>query len=187
MSEIAGSLDAGAAIPILADIATALADLDGKVVHRDLKPENVLLLNGTWCLADFGISRYAEATDDGARHPEVRPIGTIYRARAMAGTARDRGNGCLRLGHHGVRATIRRLVFYRSVLAIAAADLRSLEGSGERHHWMPDRGNAVLDMSSFVGWLPANRRRWLSSQSKTWEHPAGDTLRAVIAAVDGGG
>ena len=62
MSEIAGPLDAGAAIPILADIATALADLGGKVVHRDLKPENVLLLNGTWCLADFGISRYAEAT-----------------------------------------------------------------------------------------------------------------------------
>jgi serine/threonine protein kinase len=45
-----------------ADVAVALVDLAGKVVHRDLKPENVLLLNGTWCLADFGISRYAEAT-----------------------------------------------------------------------------------------------------------------------------
>jgi eukaryotic-like serine/threonine-protein kinase len=41
---------------------SALADLDGKVVHRDLKPENVLRLNGRWCLADFGISRYAEAS-----------------------------------------------------------------------------------------------------------------------------
>jgi serine/threonine-protein kinase len=53
------------AIAILSDIATALADLDArdeKVVHRDLKPENVLYLNGRWCLADFGISRYAEAT-----------------------------------------------------------------------------------------------------------------------------
>ena len=49
-------------IAILSDITTALADMDGKVVHRDLKPDNVLLLNGTWCLADFGISRYAEAT-----------------------------------------------------------------------------------------------------------------------------
>ena len=37
-------------------------DLEGKVVHRDLKPENVLRLDGRWCLADFGISRYAEAT-----------------------------------------------------------------------------------------------------------------------------
>src|SRR6266581_4091455 len=49
-------------VVVLSDIAEALADLDGRVVHRDLKPENVLLLNGHWCLADFGISRYAEAT-----------------------------------------------------------------------------------------------------------------------------
>jgi serine/threonine protein kinase len=51
-----------AALPILVDIGTALADLDGIAVHRDLKPENVLLLGGVWCLADFGISRYAEAS-----------------------------------------------------------------------------------------------------------------------------
>jgi hypothetical protein len=56
------TFDIPSTIPILTDITTALADLDGKVVHRDLKPENVLLLNGKWCLADFGISRYAEAT-----------------------------------------------------------------------------------------------------------------------------
>ena len=40
----------------------ALIDLEPKVVHRDLKPENVLLLESHWCIADFGISRYAEAT-----------------------------------------------------------------------------------------------------------------------------
>ncbi|MDP9220225.1 MAG: serine/threonine protein kinase [Actinomycetota bacterium] len=50
------------ALTILLDVATALVDLDGNVVHRDLKPENVLLLNGAWCLADFGISRYVEAS-----------------------------------------------------------------------------------------------------------------------------
>src|SRR6266487_883836 len=50
------------AIEALKDICEALADLDGRVVHRDLKPENVLRLDGRWCLADFGISRYAEAT-----------------------------------------------------------------------------------------------------------------------------
>jgi eukaryotic-like serine/threonine-protein kinase len=44
------------------DVADALVSLDGRVVHRDLKPENILLLGGRWCLADFGISRYAEAT-----------------------------------------------------------------------------------------------------------------------------
>jgi serine/threonine-protein kinase len=50
------------AVSVLSDIAATLADLDGMVVHRDLKPENVLLLDGGWCLADFGISRYADAT-----------------------------------------------------------------------------------------------------------------------------
>ena len=48
---------------ILADIATALMSMkSGGVVHRDIKPGNILLLDGHWCLADFGISRYAEAT-----------------------------------------------------------------------------------------------------------------------------
>jgi serine/threonine-protein kinase len=55
-------LDLPEIVSILSDIATALSDIDGAVVHRDLKPENVLLLDGTWCLADFGIARYAEAT-----------------------------------------------------------------------------------------------------------------------------
>jgi eukaryotic-like serine/threonine-protein kinase len=47
---------------VLKDVCDALADLDGKVVHRDIKPENVLRLAGHWCIADFGISRYAEAS-----------------------------------------------------------------------------------------------------------------------------
>ena len=50
------------ALPVLIDVAESLASLQGTVVHRDLKPENILLLGGHWCLADFGIARYAEAT-----------------------------------------------------------------------------------------------------------------------------
>jgi eukaryotic-like serine/threonine-protein kinase len=62
LREVGGPLDTAEAVSVLTDIATTLVDLDGRVVHRDLKPENVLLLEGHWCLADFGISRYAEAT-----------------------------------------------------------------------------------------------------------------------------
>ncbi|MBK8540631.1 MAG: serine/threonine protein kinase [Ardenticatenia bacterium] len=57
-----GTLPLNDALPILVDIAQALAELDGRVVHRDLKPENILLFNGHWCLADFGIARYADAS-----------------------------------------------------------------------------------------------------------------------------
>jgi serine/threonine protein kinase len=60
LAEAGGPLDISEAVQVLTDIATALSDLDGHIVHRDLKPGNVLRLDGTWCLADFGIARYAE-------------------------------------------------------------------------------------------------------------------------------
>lgn len=53
----------------LTDIATGLEALRERgVVHRDLKPENVLHLDGGWCLADFGISRYAESATAADTH-----------------------------------------------------------------------------------------------------------------------
>jgi hypothetical protein len=57
-----GSLSPEEAVAILSDVALALADLQGRVVHRDIKPDNVLFLDGQWCLSDFGIARYAEAS-----------------------------------------------------------------------------------------------------------------------------
>lgn len=57
-----GALSADESLLILTDIADALVGLEGQVVHRDLKPDNILLFAGRWCLADFGIARYAEAT-----------------------------------------------------------------------------------------------------------------------------
>ena len=50
------------ALKVISDVVEALAAIEGQVVHRDIKPDNILLLHGRWCLADFGISRYAEAT-----------------------------------------------------------------------------------------------------------------------------
>lgn len=63
-----GPLEMEDAITILVDVATALTAIHGDVVHRDIKPKNILLLEGTWRLADFGVSRYAEATTS----PETR-------------------------------------------------------------------------------------------------------------------
>lgn len=63
LTRVGGPLGVPEVVAIVTDIATTLVDLEAVgVVHRDLKPENVLLLDGRWCLADFGISRYAEAT-----------------------------------------------------------------------------------------------------------------------------
>lgn len=62
LKEAGGKLAVSEAVAVLTDIAEALASLKAGVVHRDLKPENVLLYKGHWCLADFGIARYAEAT-----------------------------------------------------------------------------------------------------------------------------
>jgi serine/threonine protein kinase len=58
-----GHLSLSEAVSVLSDVAETLADLNDRgVVHRDLKPENILLLGRHWCVADFGIARYAEAT-----------------------------------------------------------------------------------------------------------------------------
>lgn len=59
-----GPLPLDEVVAILRDIATALDAIEGKIVHRDIKPGNVLLLDGAWCLADFGIARYTDATTD---------------------------------------------------------------------------------------------------------------------------
>jgi len=57
-----GKLSFDETIAVLTDVAQGLAALNAEVVHRDLKPENILLYESHWCLTDFGIARYAEAT-----------------------------------------------------------------------------------------------------------------------------
>jgi len=62
IGESVEQLSADETVRVLSDVTRALAAIEGRVVHRDIKPDNILLFDGQWCLADFGISRYAEAT-----------------------------------------------------------------------------------------------------------------------------
>jgi eukaryotic-like serine/threonine-protein kinase len=54
-----GVLPSAEAIDILMQIAEGMKEFSG-IVHRDLKPGNVLLHNGRWKVADFGIARFVE-------------------------------------------------------------------------------------------------------------------------------
>ena len=75
LNDQGGQLAVDDAVSVLIDIAEALVGIEGRVVHRDIKPENILLMSGHWCLADFGIARYAEATTapDTLKHAMTPP------------------------------------------------------------------------------------------------------------------
>ena len=62
LDESGGQLTASDAVPILVDVVEALVAVEDQVVHRDIKPGNILLLNGRWHLADFGVARNVDAT-----------------------------------------------------------------------------------------------------------------------------
>lgn len=54
-----GNLGPADAALVLLQIATGLIEVE-ELVHRDLKPDNVLLHEGIWKIADFGIARFVE-------------------------------------------------------------------------------------------------------------------------------
>ena len=84
-----GDMTQDEAIAAMKDVTEALVDLEDRVVHRDIKPENTLLLDGHWCLGDFGISRYAEATTatDTRKHALTAAYAAPERWRAEHATA----------------------------------------------------------------------------------------------------
>lgn len=59
-----GHLQAKEVAGVMLEIAKGLVEV-GELVHRDLKPQNVLLHEGKWKIADFGISKFIdEATSN---------------------------------------------------------------------------------------------------------------------------
>ncbi len=75
-----GALGVGETFAVLADVATGLAHLHERdLIHRDIKTGNVLLADGRWKLADFGLMRDLSAT--GSYHRGDQLIGTpLYMA-----------------------------------------------------------------------------------------------------------
>lgn len=54
-----GAMDDSEAVGVLLDIVGGLEEVN-HIVHRDLKPSNILLYDGSWRLADYGIARFVE-------------------------------------------------------------------------------------------------------------------------------
>jgi serine/threonine-protein kinase len=96
LNEAGGKLSIEETVTVLIDVVAALVSLNASIVHRDLEPENILLYKGHWCLADFGIARYAEATTapDTRKYAMTPPYAAPEQWRG-AGNICD---GCLRLG-----------------------------------------------------------------------------------------
>ncbi|WP_298462673.1 serine/threonine-protein kinase [uncultured Cellulomonas sp.] len=92
LDEAQGRLGLDEVLAVLRNVGAALTDLAARserIVHRDIKPGNVLLLGGAWCLADFGISRYAEASTapDSRKLAMSPPYAAPERWRAERATA----------------------------------------------------------------------------------------------------
>ncbi|HEV8363395.1 MAG TPA: protein kinase [Gemmatimonadaceae bacterium] len=72
-----GPIPVRAAVPLLRDVAKALAYAHKQgVVHRDIKPENILLSEGVAVVTDFGIAKALSNAGTNARDGTLTRLGT---------------------------------------------------------------------------------------------------------------
>ena len=81
-----GALSPDEALPILRDIAAALAYAhEQQLVHRDLKPDNILIVSGHAFLMDFGIAKIGSQIGNSGEFGDGFALGTpVYMAPEQA-------------------------------------------------------------------------------------------------------
>lgn len=91
-----GALPAREAVPILRDVARALAFAHSRdIVHRDIKPENVLLSGGVAMVTDFGVAKALaeDRVQSGGRRGAGLRLRQRWRIGSCPGPHRQPGEG----------------------------------------------------------------------------------------------
>lgn len=160
-----GPLPPERSLPVLAQLASALAYLHGQgVIHRDLKPSNIVLAeDGTVTLLDFGIAR---ADDPHGSLRSISDVGTVpYLAPEL---------------YNGAAATPQSDVYAFGLLALELSAGISMDGQVVGHH---HRAARLLERAvNLPGWLLPVVRRCVARNPFDRFADGGELQRALLRA-----